>query len=224
MPPKRVLIRRHLPLITPRIAFEIQPMPAPPPLTLRMNLAERIRRRAIIDQDPNPQIHAPPVAVLPKPTSNKGVRPGPSENKKIVPTDDNEGTITDGSESDLTDLDDVVDPEDTGTSQHAVQRTGKIPKPRGEAGRPGSGGFNLEESLGWSKDYFASVQVFLTQVKSIFVILMHLQKRTYDLAIPMLDDSKSYNKQPSYKLDRICKKVNVILSLTKLSPYMIISA
>lgn len=154
MAPKR-LIRRHQPLITPRIAFEIRPLSAPPPLTLRKNLADRIRRT--LDQGPNHRIGSPPEILL-IPTSDKGVRLGPSESKKIVATDDNEDPITDD-ESDSTDQDDVEE----GTSQHVDRRSSRIPKPPGEAGRPGSGGFSLPEALGWSKDYFASVQVFLSQ-------------------------------------------------------------
>jgi len=36
-----------------------------------------------------------------------------------------------------------------------------IPKPDGEAGRPGRGGYNLEETLRWKKKEFKAVKVFL---------------------------------------------------------------
>lgn len=214
MTPKR-LIRRHNPLITPRIAFQLEQLPAPH-FVCEVHWQSNGYRRTI-DQDPNPQTCDPPV-FLPIPTFNKGVRLRPNKD-----TGDNEGPITDDSESDL-DLNDVVDPEDKGPSQHAVQRSSKIPKPPGEAGRPGSGGFNLEEALGWSKDYFTAVQVFLAQVKLKCTILMHLQKRTHDLVTQVLDNSRSYNKQSSYEVDRICKKVNTVLFLTKHNFYTIISA
>lgn len=35
----------------------------------------------------------------------------------------------------------------------------KIPKPPGEAGHPGSGGYNLKDVLGWAKAEFDQVQV-----------------------------------------------------------------
>ena len=36
---------------------------------------------------------------------------------------------------------------------------GKIPKPNGEAGRPGRGGYNLEEKLGWGENGFKELKV-----------------------------------------------------------------
>ena len=35
----------------------------------------------------------------------------------------------------------------------------KIPKPTGEAGRPGRGGYNLEEKLGWGSEGFKQLKV-----------------------------------------------------------------
>jgi len=37
----------------------------------------------------------------------------------------------------------------------------KIPKPSGEAGRPGRGGYNLEEQLGWGEEGFKALKVNL---------------------------------------------------------------
>ncbi|KAI6030170.1 hypothetical protein EDC04DRAFT_101086 [Pisolithus marmoratus] len=39
----------------------------------------------------------------------------------------------------------------------------KIPKPNGEAGRPGRGGYNLEEQLGWSADDFKKLKRFINK-------------------------------------------------------------
>ena len=36
---------------------------------------------------------------------------------------------------------------------------GKIPKPEGEVGRPGRGGYNLHDSLGWQSNQFARLRV-----------------------------------------------------------------
>jgi hypothetical protein len=41
----------------------------------------------------------------------------------------------------------------------ATEAPGLIPKPRGQAGRPQSGGYNLQETLGWSKRTYDSVIV-----------------------------------------------------------------
>jgi hypothetical protein len=55
--------------------------------------------------------------------------------------------------SDLSSIDSNEDNNDQG------QEGGKIPKPHGEAGRPNSGGYNLKESLGWTKTDFEKIQV-----------------------------------------------------------------
>ena len=36
---------------------------------------------------------------------------------------------------------------------------GKVPKPRGEAGRPDRGGYNLHAKLGWTKHHYARFRV-----------------------------------------------------------------
>ncbi|KAI6105952.1 hypothetical protein EDD16DRAFT_1524279 [Pisolithus croceorrhizus] len=41
----------------------------------------------------------------------------------------------------------------------------KIPKPNGEVGRPGWGGYNLEDQLGWGKDSFKKLQFIKKAVK-----------------------------------------------------------
>ncbi|KAF9233653.1 hypothetical protein BU15DRAFT_66407 [Melanogaster broomeanus] len=41
--------------------------------------------------------------------------------------------------------------------------SGKIPKPNGEAGRPGRGGYNLEEQLGWGEAGFKELKRFVNK-------------------------------------------------------------
>ena len=115
-------------------------------------------------------------------------------------------TDADEPESNLSDL----ESEGNLSNLHAPNEVplSKIPKPPGEAGRPGSGGFNLEETLGWPKEYFNKIQVRY----ETYVVKNHLrhhiaQKETQDLVTTNLEESNSYNKQPSYKIDRICRKV-----------------
>jgi hypothetical protein len=58
---------------------------------------------------------------------------------------------------------DVDDAEETPSEltdiEEELEDNEKILKPPGEAGRPGSGGYNLKEELGWSKAEFDKVQV-----------------------------------------------------------------
>ena len=52
------------------------------------------------------------------------------------------------------------------------QDDGKIPKPVGVAGRPGSGGYNLERSLAWRKNDFKRLKVCLIVVLlALFLML-----------------------------------------------------
>jgi hypothetical protein len=50
-----------------------------------------------------------------------------------------------------------LDSEDSDSDMDAEQQ---IPKPTGEAGRPGRGGYNLEETLDWDSKEFAKLKVF----------------------------------------------------------------
>ncbi|KIM57177.1 hypothetical protein SCLCIDRAFT_29021 [Scleroderma citrinum Foug A] len=45
------------------------------------------------------------------------------------------------------------------TSEVPIAR--KIPKPSGEAGRPGRGGYNLQDQLGWSNEEFKTMKRFV---------------------------------------------------------------
>jgi hypothetical protein len=70
---------------------------------------------------------------------------------RAISDDLSELSSLDGSDDpDDTDDDDDDDDNPGGTPQRA-----KIPKPKGEAGRPGSGGYNLVQALNWEpKDFF----------------------------------------------------------------------
>jgi hypothetical protein len=77
-----------------------------------------------------------------------------------------------GAEDDMTDLFDVPAPEKTpddngfeeldifDTFDMGTLNNSKIPKPAGEPGRPRSGGYSLEETLGkWGQEVFQAVNV-----------------------------------------------------------------
>ncbi|KAF8879672.1 hypothetical protein CPB84DRAFT_1626915, partial [Gymnopilus junonius] len=65
-----------------------------------------------------------------------------------------------------------------------------IPKPKGEAGHPGSGGYSLQEVLAWSEKTYETVVVSTR-------LIMHLH----------LDLSKSYSKQDKKLVKEICEEV-----------------
>lgn len=67
--------------------------------------------------------------------------------------------LTPSSDGDLVD-DDRNSYNDEAQEQNPVATPSKqIPKPIGEAGRPGSGGYNLEDTLHWPKPRFSNLQV-----------------------------------------------------------------
>ena len=69
--------------------------------------------------------------------------PSPSPGSDSPPGSDTSGSdLSEISESDSADLDDA-----------------KIPKPAGEAGRPGRGGYNLEVTLDWNPKAFKKLKV-----------------------------------------------------------------
>ncbi|KAF8880604.1 hypothetical protein CPB84DRAFT_1639755, partial [Gymnopilus junonius] len=42
--------------------------------------------------------------------------------------------------------------------------SGLIPKPDGEAGRPGRGGYNLEQALGWEAKKYQSIKTYVKKL------------------------------------------------------------
>jgi hypothetical protein len=78
----------------------------------------------------------------------------PSHRRHTTPFNDADSEEANSSvdyESDLTDLSELED-------EHTPS-IGKIPKPPGEAGRKNSGGFNLQEVLGWNNDKYKNFMV-----------------------------------------------------------------
>ncbi|KAI6111069.1 hypothetical protein F5141DRAFT_1063452 [Pisolithus sp. B1] len=66
----------------------------------------------------------------------------------------------------------------------------KIPKPSGEVGRPGRGGYNLEDQLGWGEDGFKNLKRFVNKA-----IKKHL------------DTTKCRSQQDRQALDTVCNLV-----------------
>ena len=156
------IIRRHQPLITLRIPFEVQPLPPPPAIALRKNFRGVFTK----SNDKAPSRRHP--ALVPIPVVSKSTPPKSSRVENDPALEVRRNAISGGngavanidsedSESDLSDLDGLSDTPEL--QQAASSLLSKIPKPPGEAGRPKSGGFNLEETLSWPKEYFNDVQV-----------------------------------------------------------------
>jgi hypothetical protein len=130
-------IKCHLPLITPRTEFQFSVLPPPPQITPRRDLGAAIRRQTR--------------RATPYTRSNRGATP----NSPI--THHAESPLTDIRESDTSDSDtsdsDTSDVEEKTTFSH------KILKPKGEAGRKNSGGYNLQVAMGWEDEDFAKFAV-----------------------------------------------------------------
>jgi hypothetical protein len=60
---------------------------------------------------------------------------------------------------DLTPLTELDEDSESESSDSATSEDHLIPKPDGEAGRPGRGGYNLEEALGWEHKKYCRIKV-----------------------------------------------------------------
>ena len=61
---------------------------------------------------------------------------------------------------------DSIHPADFDSLNNRKDQTslGKIPKPEGEAGRPGQNGYNLHAELKWDNDTYKHIKVSISQV------------------------------------------------------------
>lgn len=84
-----------------------------------------------------------------------------------------------------------------------------IPKPKGEAGRPGSGGYSLQEVLAWSEKTYETVVVSTRFGHASRNLLIELYKDfVHEKAKKKrLDLSKSYSKQDKKLVKEICEEV-----------------
>src|SRR5882757_2571481 len=130
-------VKSHLPLITTRIEFQFNVLPPTPQITARQDLGARIRRQARHNSVP----YGRPKRVHEK-TPVRNVSVGfhlRSESPLSDPLD--------SESSDSEDNGDLIDTPD------------RIPKPKGEAGRTNSGGYNLQKALGWEEKQFGDFTV-----------------------------------------------------------------
>ncbi|KAE9382796.1 hypothetical protein BT96DRAFT_1010027 [Gymnopus androsaceus JB14] len=82
----------------------------------------------------------------------------------------------------------------------------KIPKPVGEVGRPGRGGYNLEVALGWQKEKFTRVKVGrASSVKSLILVTQWQcsQNVIKQLVVEDLTCDLPFSKQAMVKIQYI---------------------
>lgn len=175
----RRVIRRHQPLISLRIPFDVQRLPPPPTITLRKNFQSTLRPSS----NRIPLSRRPPF-VVPMPVAGGSAKNSESRNgDHAAPVQCTPGGVrskmadvdndADKPESDLSDTENEEDLHEFHPHDKVLQSfTAKIPKPPGEAGRPGSGGFNLEETLGWPKEEFNKIQVSYKSLKIIQSLIL----------------------------------------------------
>lgn len=124
-------IKSHLPLITTRIEFKFNLLPPPPQLTTRRDFGAHVRRH----MRRNPSPYDRPKARTKPPAITRSI------------------TVDFQSDSALSDISDAEEDEDSPSSSKL------IPKPGGEAGKVNSGGYNLENALGWTKKRYEEFSV-----------------------------------------------------------------
>ena len=125
-------VKSHLPLITARIEFQLKKLPPPPQITPRRDLGAHLRRQAWRSSVPYSR---------------------PRHTSKEAPVK-NQSTGFGRSESPLSDISES----DSGSSGDE-STLNRIPKPKGEAGRSNSGGYNLKQALGWEEERYSEFTV-----------------------------------------------------------------
>jgi hypothetical protein len=147
-------VKHPLPVITARVNFTFNKFPPPPPITLRQSHEKKIR---LINRSRTPY------------TRPRGLPSHRRHHRQTTPFDN----ADEYEESDATDESNLTDSPES--EDEPTLPVAKIPKPPGEAGRKNSGGFNLQEVLGWNDDKYKTfmvsyafllTQLLLTKAKS----------------------------------------------------------
>jgi hypothetical protein len=145
-------VKCHLPLITTRIEFKFNVLPAPPQITPRRDLGAHIRRQNRRDSVAPYSYSAHFRDVTPQAARSQSVKFDCSRDRR-------RSESPPSSESD----DDFE----------------KIPKPPGEAGRVNSGGYDLQTALGWDYEQFNKFSVSLLRSWFIYLHLFIIATEVY---------------------------------------------
>ena len=162
-------IERHQPLITPRLVFAPKASSPPPIISARMefpsiSVPSFIQKKRNTTPKSAPNRHSTPrrdaTQEKQAPESNMDVdfetRP------KHALTIDTRRSVTFKNHEDLgSPLSPLPNEDDELESEEDGRVDKKIPKPPGEAGRPQSGGYNLQSELGWNDRTYDSILVSL---------------------------------------------------------------
>ncbi len=169
-------VQQHQPLISRQILFASQALPPPPIISRRMECGIRLLRhrlqhgatdssmsRGIVP--PRSPVStftmAPASATLPPSSSRFSAHPRPLLQREPTPFSLRKNGAPSSTPGEFSvrfqqdeDNESWVESEDGDNNEER-----KIPKPRGEPGRPGSGGYRLEDKLGWNKATFEAITV-----------------------------------------------------------------
>ena len=87
----------------------------------------------------------------------------------------------------------------------------KILKPKGEAGKSNSGGYNLRDTMGWEDKYFTTFTV--SQVTHTLKVtkIPSQQKYINNKAETKLDKKVCYSKQKREDLEKVIQSVRIWL-------------
>ena len=82
-----------------------------------------------------------------------------------------------------------------------------IPKPPGEVGRPGRGGYNLDDALKWDSESLRKLKITFCIVISLD-FPNPLQKYVHQLVKQHLDTQKTISNQTPQLLPIVCRAVS----------------
>ena len=182
-------VKHPLPVITARVNFKFNKFPPPPPITLRQSHEKKIRR---IHRSRTPY------------TRPRGSPSHRRHHRQTTPFD----SADEDEESDATDKSNLTDlPESEDEPTVPVAKIPKIPKPPGEAGRKNSGGFNLQEVLGWDDDKYKK---FMVSYAFLLTTSTHQSKKQWiaDETTSKLNLSKPFSKQKPEAIQDLIKQVS----------------
>jgi hypothetical protein len=162
-------IERHQPLITARLVFKLKEFPPPPTISARMEFPSiSVPRQYERSPTPDEVRTSSEYSSTPKRryTISKSndvdldstARRAATPTKRPTPIN-TQRTVTFGGVDDdmgsplMTDESDGLDSEEDG------KVSTKVPKPPGTVGRPQSGGYNLQDKLGWNDTTYQSILV-----------------------------------------------------------------
>ena len=84
----------------------------------------------------------------------------------------------------------------------------KIPKPEGEPGRPGRGGYNLERAIGWPVKDYKCLKVLQCHCTSLLsLISANLQKYVHQMVETHLEVGSAYSTQSLASIQKIQDRV-----------------